>query len=54
MISGVNLPNYFGLGYREAVHHLVIEFVSSNLQYFLEQLERFAIEVALQVATLTA
>jgi len=30
VISGVNLPNDSGLGNREAVHHLVIEFVSSN------------------------
>jgi probable F420-dependent oxidoreductase len=41
---------YAGAG----VHHLVIEPVSNNLDDFLEQLDRFAIEVAPQVATLNA
>jgi probable F420-dependent oxidoreductase len=44
------VKRYAGAG----VHHLVIEPVSNNLEDFLEQLDRFAIEVASQVATLTA
>ena len=44
------VKRYAGAG----VHHLIIEPVSNNLGDFLEQLDRFAIEVAPQVATLTA